>query len=159
MADFVDQVMQRDEVEQVLPLAEWDGRVTSALTCTAGRPELLWLLWDFAPNFEVWLRAELSDSQCKSLAKSGAEDIATVLAASPACATLIVFDPGRYATERVLLEVQWKTNVSSHDLAAVAVRDLTGEATLRAAEHAGDQIGERLTEIANSLCALSLSPA
>jgi hypothetical protein len=159
VTDFVDHVVEGGGIDQVLPLAEWDGRVTSAIIDMGHRRELLWLVWDFAPNFEVWLRGELSHDQSEMLLASGAGDIAHVLTASPTSAALIVFDLGRCATERHLLEVQWKANMPAQDLAVAVVRDLTSQAQLLVNEHAEDQIGERLAEVVASLRSLSLSPA
>lgn len=159
MTDFVDAITERVDQGSVLALSEWDGRTTSALVRRAERDELLWLLWDFAPFFEVWLQADLNSVQGKTLRADGAQDIAGVLASHPTSATLTVFDPGPDAPRPDLLQVHWKTTRNPYALALAAVQDLVSEARQRVPEHADDPIGRKLSEVVATLSALQPSPA
>ncbi|MEU7116168.1 hypothetical protein [Streptomyces sp. NPDC046182] len=159
MTDYIDMVTVRDAAAVAEPLAEWDGRVTSALIRVAERDELVWLLWDFSPQFEIWLHAELGGEQGKALRESGAQDIATVLAGSPTSATLVLFDPAADAATAELLQIHWKTKHDAQTLARAGARDVAYEAQARAREHGADHLGGKLSEVVASLEGLRLATA
>ncbi|GHA70669.1 hypothetical protein GCM10010372_82300 [Streptomyces tauricus] len=105
----------------VTTLSAWDGRPTSALVNRSEtvQPELLWLVWDLAPRYEIWLRVPVEQWRTKELFEPDLLSDFVARNAVGSLAVVEVFDPAPGARPAILLTTTMTIDGAPEDLAAL----------------------------------------
>ncbi|MCX5332095.1 hypothetical protein [Streptomyces sp. NBC_00140] len=158
MTEFVE-TWQRAGMSVTSVIAEWDGRPTAALLDADGESWLLWLLWDHAPRFEVWVSATLSPKQTKSLRSPTPPSLASFFTNEVTDTSLTVFNPVASVPEKqVLLTFPWRIPpVKTEELAIQAAAMVAEYAAKETVHQANDELRTALGEVATQVSALAES--
>ncbi|MCX4813849.1 hypothetical protein OG601_24950 [Streptomyces sp. NBC_01239] len=106
----------------VTTLSAWDGRSTSAVVQQrSGELELLWLVWDLAPRYEIWLRVPVEPDWLTSEIIDPDFLISDFVASHAAgfAAEIEVFDPSFGARPPILLTTTLKIHGAGENLASL----------------------------------------
>jgi hypothetical protein len=108
-------------------LAEWDGCATAAIGRDhTGEDQLLWMLWDHAPGFEIWLRMPLLDTEVKQLTAEPLDILSEFVVARAGRETVLdVFAPHCDDPTKSVTTVPWVVpDVNESQLAVEAAQKL-----------------------------------
>lgn len=109
----------------ITTISAWDGRPTGALVSRADSPsppltELLWLVWDLAPRYEIWLRVPVEKWLAeKEMLDPGFLISDFVTRHAHGVATVEVFDPAPSARPPILLTAEMDIGGTADELAAL----------------------------------------
>lgn len=140
------------EIEHVL--MEWDSRPTAAIARELGQQDfLIWLLWDRAPYFEVWLTVPLEPLEAKHLADEPrgllSESVAK-FAGRPARLEIFIPDSGNSA--KSISRHEWSVPTAAEgDIAVLAARALAQGLGATALTDEPPPVREALPDVARAM--------